>query len=130
MSISPFEVLPPPPELPQAKANSVATMRTPSPLARTIWFPLVIPGRPVAFKADGLPSLAALFPTVGGQHGRGESAPASSAATRGGRTATPMETIDPRRPASQVTTGDECNTLSIGERSAVINDAGGRPGGG
>src|SRR5438128_5022514 len=36
---------PPPPPPPQAKATIVATVRTTSPLARTIWFPLVLVGR-------------------------------------------------------------------------------------
>src|ERR1700738_1747572 len=41
-------VVPPPPEVPpQANANGsrVAAARTPSPLARTIWFPLGVLGR-------------------------------------------------------------------------------------
>src|SRR5213592_3639113 len=40
-------LLPPPPPVvpPQAKATIVATVRTTSPLARTIWFPLVLVGR-------------------------------------------------------------------------------------
>src|SRR5581483_3513796 len=63
MSISPLDVLPPPPDVPpQAKANTVAAVRTTSPLARTIWFPLVLlEGR--AGSPRRLPSLAALFPT-------------------------------------------------------------------
>src|SRR6266540_2206790 len=54
---------PPPPPPPQAKATRVAAVRTISPLARTIWFPLVLVGRPSACHTSRLPSLAALFPT-------------------------------------------------------------------
>src|SRR5438094_2089339 len=55
---------PPPPVVPpQAKATIVATVRTTSPLARTIWFPLVLVGRQSANHTERLPSLAALFPT-------------------------------------------------------------------
>src|SRR5258707_5306431 len=49
MSISPLDP-PPPLEPPQANATKVAVMRTASPLARTIWFPLVFVGRPVNLK--------------------------------------------------------------------------------
>src|SRR5690349_13088275 len=46
MSISPLLPPPPPPLVPpQAKATKVASVRTTSPLARTIWFPLVLVGR-------------------------------------------------------------------------------------
>src|SRR5690348_17183585 len=45
MSISPLLPFPPPPPEPQAKATKAAAMRTPSPLARTVWFPLVLVGR-------------------------------------------------------------------------------------
>src|SRR4051794_20145748 len=38
----PLLVPPPPPPPPQAKATRVAAVRTMSPLARTIWFPLVL----------------------------------------------------------------------------------------
>src|SRR5438046_1535090 len=38
-------LVPPPPWPPQAKATRVAAVRTTSPLARTIWFPLVLVGR-------------------------------------------------------------------------------------
>src|SRR5437667_12602523 len=41
----PLLVPPPPPPPPQAKATRVAAVRTISPLARTIWFPLVLVGR-------------------------------------------------------------------------------------
>src|SRR5579859_4607968 len=41
IQMSPLE-LDPPPVLPHAKATTVAAMRTVSPLARTIWLPLVI----------------------------------------------------------------------------------------
>src|SRR2546429_3096610 len=43
--IVPLVVPPPLVPLPQAKATSVAAVRTISPLARTIWFPLVLVGR-------------------------------------------------------------------------------------
>src|SRR5436309_2795935 len=43
--IVPLLAPPPPPPPPQAKATIVATVRTTSPLARTIWFPLVLVGR-------------------------------------------------------------------------------------
>src|SRR5712691_9091197 len=59
----PFEVVPPPPP-PQAKATNAATMRTPSPLSRTIWFLHVFVGRPEEIPlGECLPSFAALFPT-------------------------------------------------------------------
>src|SRR2546428_8852862 len=61
--IVPFEAPPPPPPPPQAKATNVAKVRTISPLARTIWFPLVLVGRACAYHTELLPSLAALFPT-------------------------------------------------------------------
>src|SRR5713101_2632325 len=41
--IVPFDPVPPPPP-PQANATNAATMRTPSPLARTIWFLHVFAG--------------------------------------------------------------------------------------
>src|SRR5437764_13165742 len=66
ISISPL-LPPPPPVLPQAKATIVATVRTTSPLARTIWFPLVLVGRPAQNHTKRLPSLAALFPTESGR---------------------------------------------------------------
>src|SRR5216684_7841076 len=61
--IVPFDpVLPPPP--PHANATNAATMRTPSPLARTIWLLHVFVGRPEEIPlGERLPSLAALFPT-------------------------------------------------------------------
>src|SRR5712691_12958352 len=63
MSISPLLPPPPPPELPHAQATSVATVRTTSPLARTIWFPLVLVGRQMRKTTpESLPSLTALFP--------------------------------------------------------------------
>src|SRR5216683_181412 len=43
---------PPPPLPPQATATTIATVRTTSPLARTIWFPLVLVGRPSANHTD------------------------------------------------------------------------------
>src|SRR6266852_6122057 len=62
----PFDPVPPPPP-PQAKATNAATMRTPSPLARTIWFLHVFVGRPEEIPlGERLPSLAALFPTCVG----------------------------------------------------------------
>src|SRR2546428_13656782 len=65
ISISPLVVLPPPP--PHANATNAATMRTPSPLARTIWFLHVFVGRPEEVPlGERLPSLAALFPTCVG----------------------------------------------------------------
>src|SRR5258708_21417867 len=48
-------LLPPPPHPPlppQATATTIATVRTTSPLARTIWFPLVLVGRPSANHTD------------------------------------------------------------------------------
>src|SRR4029077_15370864 len=53
--IVPFDPVLPPPPPPQAKATNAATMRTPSPLARTIWFPLVFVGRPESLWADASP---------------------------------------------------------------------------
>src|SRR6185312_2100972 len=88
-------LVPPPP--PQAKATNAATMRTPSPLVRTIRFPFCFWGaRPLGPARP--PSNAALFPTFSS---RGESAPAANAATWGGRTTTPGRTIDLVPPSSQ-----------------------------
>src|SRR5260370_20103884 len=66
----PFDpVVPVPP--PQAKATNVATMRTPSPLARTIRFLHVFVGRPEEIPlGERLPSFAALFPTDVGARAR------------------------------------------------------------
>src|SRR5229473_3307357 len=62
----PFDPVPPVVP-PQAKATNAATMRTPSPLARTIWFLHVFVGRPEEVPlGQRLPSLAALFPTCVG----------------------------------------------------------------
>src|SRR2546430_2971219 len=97
ISISPLLPPPPPPVLPQAKATIVATVRTTSPLARTIWFPLVLVGRP----AQTTPNASHHLPPSS-QPSRGESAPAASAATWDGRTATPRQTIDAEGPTSQV----------------------------
>src|SRR5438309_7045350 len=65
-----------------------------------------------------LPSLAALFPT----QSRGESAPAASAATWDGRTATPRHTIDSQGPPSQVTLEFVCGRpRSIRKPGAVVD---------
>src|SRR6202521_6265724 len=53
MSISPLD--PPPLVPPQANATKVAVMRTASPLARTIWFPLVFVGRPSTDRTTASP---------------------------------------------------------------------------
>src|SRR6266436_5608026 len=96
MSIVPLLVVPP--LVPQAKATNVATMRTASPLARTIWFPLVFVGRHEQIPLGGMPPLNRRpLPNLS----RGESAPAAKAATWGGRTTTPWGTIDVRLPRSQ-----------------------------
>src|SRR5215831_15600805 len=88
--IVPLLPLPPPLLVPQATATSTAIERTISPLARTIWFPLVLVGRP---NAHPTPDASHHLPPSSQQR-RGESAPAASAATWGGRTATPRQTID------------------------------------
>src|SRR6266704_2827495 len=92
---------PPPPPPPQAKATSVAAVRTISPLARTIWFPLVLVGRAMRKPHQTPPITCRPLPN----RGRGESAPAASAATWDGRTATPRQTIDSEGPTSQVEVG-------------------------
>src|SRR5437588_6695062 len=56
---------------------------------------------------------------------RGESAPAASAATWGGRTATPRQTIDSEGPTSQV--GREQATISIRKVGAVVDRGGELP---
>src|SRR6266568_4785909 len=58
----PFDPVPPPLLPPQASPTNTATVRTASPLARTIWFPLVLSGGRNP-SGGRLPSLAALFPT-------------------------------------------------------------------
>src|SRR5437016_6549363 len=83
---------PPPPVFPQATATMIATVRTTSPLARTIWFPLVLVGRPAQLPHRTPPITCRPLPNSS----RGESAPAASAATWDGRTATPRHTIDLR----------------------------------
>src|SRR2546428_13722538 len=71
----PLLVPPPPPPPPQAKATRVAAVRTISPLARTIWFPLVLVGRAMR-KPHQTPRLTCRpLPN----RDRGESAPAASA---------------------------------------------------
>src|SRR6266699_2109029 len=52
-------------ELPHAKATSVAMVRTTSPLARTIWFPLVQMEALILLWTP--PSFAALFPATPGR---------------------------------------------------------------
>src|SRR5258706_2526629 len=76
IQISPFD----PPvvvELPHAKATTVARMRTVSPLARTIWFPLVFLG------GEFLLDASITRRPLPNPKGRGESAPATSAASLG-----------------------------------------------
>src|SRR5256885_12908044 len=99
--IVPLVVPPPLVPLPQAKATSVAAVRTISPLARTIWFPLVLVGRAMRKPHQAPPITCRPLPN----RGRGESAPAASAATWDGRTATPRQTIDSEGPTSQVEVG-------------------------
>src|SRR5205807_8112729 len=57
---------------------------------------------------------------------RGESAPAASAATWGGRTATPRQTIDSEPPTSQV--GRKRPPMSIRKVGAVVDRGGELPG--
>src|SRR5579859_1112888 len=61
IQMSPLE-LDPPLVLPHAKATTVAAMRTVSPLARTIWLPLVMLLEAMKLRSDAS-TLAALFPT-------------------------------------------------------------------
>src|SRR5437879_12895184 len=80
----PLLVPPPPPPPPQAKATRVAAVRTISPLARTIWFPLVLVGRALR-KAHQAPPITCCPLS---NRGRGARAAAARAATSDGRTAT------------------------------------------
>src|SRR5260370_39327562 len=60
--IVPFDPGPPPP--PQANAPNAATLRAPSPLARTLWFlPVFVGGGEEVPPCELLPSFAALIPT-------------------------------------------------------------------
>src|SRR2546428_12583555 len=98
----PLLVPPPPPPPPQAKATRVAAVRTISPLARTIWFPLVLVGRQMRNKPHLTPPITCRpLPNSS----RGESAPAASAATWDGRTATPRQRVGAEGPTSQVEPG-------------------------
>src|SRR6266571_9154340 len=110
---------PPPPVLPpQATATKIATVRTTSPLARTIWFPLVLVGRPMRKPHRTPPITCRPLPNSR----RGESAPAASAATWDGRTATPRHTIDLEGPRSQVALEFACGAPpSIRKPGAVVD---------
>src|SRR2546426_11605079 len=123
----PLLVPPPPPPPPQAKATSVAAVRTISPLARTIWFPLVLVGRAMRKPHQTPPITCRPLPN----RGRGESAPAASAATWDGRTATPWQTIDSEGPPSQVEvkTRVSLRARSIGKSGAVVHRVDQLPGG-
>src|ERR1700682_6014267 len=55
MSISPFDPVPPLVVPAQANATNAAEMRTASPLARTIRFPLVFIGRPTTNRTTAFP---------------------------------------------------------------------------
>src|SRR5438105_1760159 len=92
--IVPLVVPPPLVPPPQAKATSVAAVRTISPLARTIWFPLVLVGRAMRKPHQTPPITCRPLPNSS----RGESAPAASAATWDGRTTTPSTLSTCRAP--------------------------------
>src|SRR2546425_10343619 len=118
--IVPFEAPPPVPVLPpHATATSTAVVRTISPLARTIWFPLVLVGRPMRKPHQTPPITCRPLPNSS----RGESAPAASAATWDGRTTTPRQTIDSEGPPSQVEvkTRVSLGARSIGKAGAVVH---------
>src|ERR1700674_2647664 len=64
MVMVPLLLLVPPPPPPHANATNTANVRTTSPLARTIRFPLVLAREASKVSFLRLPSPAALFPTV------------------------------------------------------------------
>src|ERR1700694_48054 len=85
----PLLLLVPPPPPPHANATNTANVRTTSPLARTIRFPLVLAREASKSHSSASPHPPPSSPPCG----RGESAPTTSAATWGGRTTTPVGTI-------------------------------------
>src|SRR5438552_10637607 len=89
--------------------------------------PLCWLGGQCANHTSRLPSRASLFPT----RSRGESAPAASAATWDGRTATPRQTIDLQGPLSQVEvkTRVRLGARSIRKSTAVVHRIDQLPGG-
>src|SRR5579864_9168200 len=120
--IVPFDPEPPlPPLVPHAKAIIAADVRTTSPLARTIWFPLVLLGRGTT-KPD-LPSLAALFPTKSGRECAG-----GECGHMGWPNRYSDATIDSLGPASQVESRLEPAAPSIRGCGAVIHGLGELPG--
>src|SRR6266852_5236651 len=121
--IVPFDPPPPPPP-PQANATNAATMRTPSPLARTIWFLHVFTGG----AKKSLLANASPHSPPSSQPESGRECAGDEFGHMGGRTTTPWLTIDLYLPRSQAVLWislrrirvDVSAVVSIGECRAVI----------